>query len=45
MFIRACHTKRKAQYVEHKGLAQIQSRSCKQIGDNTKRDLEKTITN
>lgn len=45
MFIRACYTKRKTQFIEHQGLAQIQSRSCKQIGNDTKRDLEKAITN
>lgn len=45
MSARACDSKRKAQFVEHKSLVEIQSQSCKQIRINTKRDIKKAITN
>lgn len=45
MSTRACDSKRKTQFVEHKSLAEIQSQSCKQIRINPKRDIKKAIAN
>lgn len=45
MSARACDSKRKAQFVEHKSLVEIQSQSCKQTRIDSKRDIKKAITN